>query len=177
MRVDADELDAEIFQIKIGSWTFLDAFEKNRSNVDFFTKDTVIIEKMMEQNSDDQRIGSNMVKKRAEEKVKQNRKTAGPTDVKGLDKYRATNPTAAAIENTYGVKKASDIPQDAEEADKDHIEVPVHEFKVSRTPGGRVKVVPTSTHFNIPTDKEEAEMHRMGGMSAGEYAKKTAPAE
>lgn len=143
----------EIFNIQTKQWTLLGPFKENRDRIDFYNKNTKIIEGMIEQNESDAKLGSELIKDRVRKKKVKNTKIYGP-DNKLFEIYKKSTPSE--INSLYGVT-VEDLPdgtikvtsekevgEDGTEVDKDgtplnaleidihHINAKTSESKMSR---------------------------------------------
>lgn len=90
----------EIFNIQTKQWTLLGPFKENRDRIDFYNKNTKIIEGMIEQNESDAKLGSELIKDRVRKKKIKNTKIYGPDD-KLFEVYKKSTPSE--INSLYGV--------------------------------------------------------------------------
>lgn len=81
-------------------WNLIGPFKENRKRIDFFNKNTQILENIMKQQEDDEKIGKALLKDRIKKKKIKNIKEYGKTDPAVL-KYLKENPTeiSAELEN------------------------------------------------------------------------------
>lgn len=117
-RKHADEVTAEIFPATTGKWNFFDSFKKQRESVNFYNKDTIILEEMINQIERDERLGQDLMAKRVEKEKKKNIIEAGP-DAENFKKWVEENSDLTKM----GAKHIGDMADD--ETPEDAIEVPV----------------------------------------------------
>lgn len=84
----AREFRQEVFTVSSGGPTVLGSFKENRERTTFYTQDTEVLTRMMEQAEADAKLGKDLLEKRTHIKKKQNIRQVGP-DRKGLSGYRA----------------------------------------------------------------------------------------
>jgi hypothetical protein len=83
-----DRTPSPIFSIEIGrGWTMMGEFAKNRERVNFYNRNTDVLERIIRRHEDDQKIGAQMMKKRIQVQKAANIRSDGP-DAKGLASYR-----------------------------------------------------------------------------------------
>jgi hypothetical protein len=114
----ADEVIAEVFTAQSGKWNFFDSFKEQRDSVNFYNKNTVILEEMVKQIERDERLGQDLMGKRVEKEKKKNIIEAGP-DAENFKKWREENNELQKL----GAKHIGDMAD--EECPDDAIEVPV----------------------------------------------------
>jgi hypothetical protein len=149
------EFEGSVLSARISRWNFLGPFSENRKAIDFYSKETEVIKRIIDQNQEDEKIGTRLMKDRAEKKKKENVKTAGPHAPGLADASRALGSGSL---DKFGAKPISDIktpgviPRDARESTKDEIEVGVHQLGVRRIGRRRVRGTGEAYKFHIPTE-------------------------
>lgn len=170
----ADEFDAEVYCATFNSWNLLSSWEKNREVRDFYTENTEIIKRIIDQHKEDERIGTSLMKDRAKKKKAENEIKEGPHDP-ALNQYRKAVGPNTQLEK-HGAKhidyiNPGDLPRDDDKSNKDEIEVGVHVIK-PYIGGGRRKIPRGESEqwkFHIPAEKMEADSARI--MSISEFQK------
>lgn len=114
----ADEVITEIFTAETGKWNFFDTFKKQRESVNFYNKNTIILEEMTKQIERDERLGQDLMAKRVEKEKKKNIIESGP-DAENFKKWVEENSELTKM----GAKYIGDMAD--EETPEDAIEVPV----------------------------------------------------
>ncbi len=114
----ADEVIAEVFTVETGKWNFFDSFKKQRESVNFYNKNTIILEEMVKQIERDERLGQDLMAKRVEKEKKKNIIEAGP-DAENFKKWVEENSELTKM----GAKHIGDMAD--EETPENAIEVPV----------------------------------------------------
>jgi hypothetical protein len=114
----ADEVIAEVFTVETGKWNFFDSFKKQRESVNFYNKNTIILEEMVKQIERDERLGQDLMAKRVEKEKAKNIVEAGP-DAENFKKWVEENSELTKM----GAKYIGDMVD--EDAPEDAIEVPV----------------------------------------------------
>ncbi len=114
----SDEVIAEVFTAETGKWNFFDSFKKQRESVNFYNKNTIILEEMVKQIERDERLGQDLMAKRVEKEKKKNIIESGP-DAENFKKWVEENSELTKM----GAKYIGDMADD--ETPEDAIEVPV----------------------------------------------------
>lgn len=114
----ANEVIAEVFTVETGKWNFFDSFKKQRENVNFYNKNTIILEEMIKQLERDQRLGQDITNKRVTKKKAENVLESGP-DAENFKKWTEENNNLTKL----GAKHIGDTTSD--DLADDEIEVPV----------------------------------------------------
>lgn len=78
-------------------WNLLGSFKENRKRIDFYNKNTQILENIMKQQEDDEKIGKTLLKDRIKKRKIKNIKEYGKTDPAVL-KYLKENPNEISTE-------------------------------------------------------------------------------
>jgi hypothetical protein len=162
----ADEVIAEIFTAHSGKWNFFDTFKEQRESVNFYNKNTVILEEMVKQIERDERLGQDLMAKRVEKEKKKNIIEAGP-DAETFRKWREENTELQKLGAKHiGSMADEDCPDDA-------IEVPV--WRVAK---GGLELTRDKFYSKAEAPKfvkEAQDKARFGGTPSGENIP-TAPA-
>ena len=114
----ADEVIAEVFTVETGKWNFFDSFKKQRESVNFYNKNTIILEEMVKQIERDERLGQDLMNKRVEKEKAKNVVEAGP-DAENFKAWVKENSELTKM----GAKYIGDMVD--EDAPEDAVEVPV----------------------------------------------------
>lgn len=114
----ADEVIAEVFTAETGKWNVFDSFKKQRESVNFYNKNTIILEEMVKQIERDERLGQDLMTKRVEKEKAMNVAEVGP-DAENFKKWVEENSDLTKM----GAKYIGDMAKD--ETPEDAIEVPV----------------------------------------------------
>ena len=173
----AEEFEGDVYQATFGVHNMLGSWVQNRDRRDFYTKNSEILKRIIQQNEDDQKMGKRLMKERAEKKRKDNEAEVGKPD-EGLKSYRKQRHTGTGGLDSTGAKHMDEIDksqsaipngrrtqadrmvselsdmQDSQESTRDEVEVGWHNIRPERR-HGRVRAGQTnSSKFHIPTDKE-----------------------
>jgi len=172
----ADEFEGDVYQATFGVHNMLGSWSQNRERRDFYTKNSEILKRIIQQNEDDQKMGKRLMKERSEKKRKENESETGPAD-EGLKGYRKNKHAGPGGLESGGAKHMDDIDktksavpgrttaadkmvkdlekiQDHQDSMRDEVEVGWHNIRPDRR-RGRVRAGKTvSSKFHIPTDKE-----------------------
>lgn len=119
----ANEVITEVFTAESGKWNFFDSFKIQRDSVNFYNKDTIILEEMVKQIERDERLGQDLMAKRVEKEKAKNVIEAGP-DAENFKKWVEENSDLTKL----GAKYIGDMAD--EETPENAIEVPV--WRVAR---------------------------------------------
>lgn len=71
-----------IYTLTNNKWNLLGSFKENRQRMDFYNKNTVILENILKQKEEDAKVGSELLKKRVKKVKTKNIKTFGKDDPK-----------------------------------------------------------------------------------------------
>ena len=113
----ADEVIAEVFTAETGKWNFFDSFKKQRESVNFYNKNTIILEEMVKQIERDERLGQDLMAKRVEKEKKKNIIEAGP-DAENFAQWRKENPGISQLGAKHiGDMADPDMPEDSVQVD------------------------------------------------------------
>ncbi len=113
----ADEVIAEIFTVQSGKWNFFDSFKEQRESVNFYNKNTIILEEIVKQIERDERLGQDLMAKRVEKEKKKNIIESGP-DAENFKKWRDENTDLQKLGAKHiGDMADDDIPDNAVQVD------------------------------------------------------------
>ena len=113
----ADEVIAEVFTVQSGKWNFFDTFKEQRDSVNFYNKNTIILEEMVKQIERDEKLGQDLMAKRVEKEKKKNIIEAGP-DAENFKKWREENSDLQKLGAKYvGDMADEDMPDDSVQVD------------------------------------------------------------
>jgi len=113
----AEEVIAEVFTAHSGKWNFFDTWKEQRESVNFYNKNTIILEEIVNQIKRDEMLGQDLMKKRVEKEKKKNVLETGP-DAESFKKWRSENKDLEKLGAKYIGDMAEDVPDNA-------IEVPI----------------------------------------------------
>lgn len=148
------EFEAEVYLAKFANWNLISAWSENRDIIDFYSKQTEIIKRIIDQSQEDQKIGKNMLNKRVNIKKNENIKQHGEHDT-GLDKYREG--LGGQLEK-YGAKPVSEILDETKqeitgETKDDEVEVNVHIIKpIFSKRNRKIRGQMEQWNFQMPTE-------------------------
>ncbi len=86
----ANEVIAEVFTAHTGKWNFFDSFKEQRESVNFYNKNTIILEEMIKHLEQDEKLGQDLMAKRVEKEKRKNIIEAGP-DADNFAQWKADN--------------------------------------------------------------------------------------
>lgn len=113
----ADEVIAEVFTAESGKWNFFDSFKQQRESVNFYNKNTIVLEEMVKQIERDEKLGRDLMEKRVEKEKKKNIIEAGP-DAENFKKWREENNELKKLGAEYvGDMADEDMPEDSVQVD------------------------------------------------------------
>ena len=113
----ADEVIAEVFTVQSGKWNFFDTFKEQRESVNFYNKNTIILEEMVKQIERDEKLGQDLMAKRVEKEKKKNIIESGP-DAENFKKWREENSDLQKLGAKYvGDMADEDMPDDSVQVD------------------------------------------------------------
>jgi hypothetical protein len=113
----ADEVIAEVFTVQSGKWNFFDTFKEQRESVNFYNKNTIILEEMVKQIERDEKLGQDLMSKRVEKEKKKNIIESGP-DAENFKKWREENSDLQKLGAKYiGDMADEDMPDDSVQVD------------------------------------------------------------
>jgi hypothetical protein len=113
----ANEVIAEIFTAHTGKWNFFDSFKEQRESVNFYNKNTAVLEEMVKQTEKDERLGKDLMEKRVQKEKKKNVIESGP-DAENFKKWREENSDIQKLGAKHiGGMADEDCPDDAIQVD------------------------------------------------------------
>ena len=113
----ADEVITTVYTGKTGQWSFLAPTIEQRESVNYYNKDTVIMEEMQKQLERDEKLGRDLMSKTIKKEKKKNELIAGKDD-ESFIKWRAQNTDLSRLGAKYlGDQASEDIPDDAIQVD------------------------------------------------------------
>lgn len=173
----AEEFEGDVYQATFGVHNMLGSWSQNRERRDFYTKNSEILKRIIQQNEDDQKMGKRLMKERSDKKRKENetetgehasglkdyrkQRHAGPSGLdsagarymEDIDKTKSAIPDRAR--RTQADSIVSDLQNDKQESTKDEVEIGWHNIRPDRR-RGRVRAGKTETgKFHIPTDRDD----------------------
>ena len=83
----ADEFEGDVFQATFGIHNLLGPWIVNRERREFYTKNTEVIRRIIQQNEDDQKMGKRLMKERTEKLKTENDAKHGKGNKKTLESY------------------------------------------------------------------------------------------
>ena len=114
----AEEVISEVFTVCSGKWNFFDSWQSQRENVNFYNKNTIVLEEIINQMKRDEMIGQDLMKKRVVKEKKKNIIEAGP-DAENFKKWKSENNNLKQMGAEYIGDMASD------ETPENAVEVPI----------------------------------------------------
>lgn len=113
----ADEVITEVFTAESGKWNFFDSFKEQRESVNFYNKNTIILEEMVKQIERDERLGQDLMAKRVEKEKKKNIIESGP-DAENFAQWRKENSDVSKLGAKHiGDMADPDMPDDSVQVD------------------------------------------------------------
>jgi len=113
VRTFEKDFPCDVHAVRMGEWTFTGPFQQNRQRIDFYTKDTAILQGMAEQSAKDKLTSKQLVEKRTKVQKAKSVKQVGP-DAESFSKHRRENRPNAEL---LGVKHIDDLHEDENPAD------------------------------------------------------------
>lgn len=160
----ADEFEADVFSATFARHNLLSPFYENRKVRDFYTKQTEIIKRMLDQNKDDVSMGKKLMGDRA----KKGRKEKEPD---GLKMYR--NAMGSSLEEHGAVHideiLENEIPRDTNDLNDEEIEVGVHVIKPKGS-GRRMRGYTEQFKFHV--DSENLKKNQTNVNNPNEFKEK-----
>lgn len=101
-----DRVTCEIKCCQQNKWTHVAPFGANRDKLDFYNRNTRVLQELMESNERDQKMGRDLMNKRIRRKKKQNIEECGPDDKKVIADYKREQ---RAKHKKAGLKNVTDI--------------------------------------------------------------------
>lgn len=83
------EFTTEIISVQFGAWSVTTSTKNNRDKLQYFNRSTEALKRIADRQSEDQKLGRELMKNRVLKKKADNIASEGP-DAPGLDKYRST---------------------------------------------------------------------------------------
>jgi len=148
-KLHQDQFIHDVYTVKTNSWVFLANWSQNKEKVDFYNKNTEMLEQILQQVEKDQRVGNEILKKRMTTTKRANVRKYGPNHAKiesafnkALDESEKLIDEESAkdlnkIDNPYLPRDWDDLPKaatlgevlvrdtDTSECPKDAVEVDV----------------------------------------------------
>lgn len=150
-RKHAAEFEADVFRVKFNQWTFLASWKENRDKRNFYTKESEVLKRIIDQSESDEKLGKELMKKRVTKKKADNIAQYGKDDA-GLAEYLKSNPNKM---DEYGAKRIESLPSDSTEATQDEKEIAWYNIKPQRKKGKRgFRAQMEVGTFNIPAEDE-----------------------
>jgi hypothetical protein len=113
----SEEVIAEIFIAETGKWNMFDCFKEQRESVNFYNKNTAVLEEMVKQIERDEKLGKDLMEKRVHKEKKKNIVQAGP-DAENFKKWRDENNDIQKLGAKHiGDMADEDMPEDAIQVD------------------------------------------------------------
>jgi hypothetical protein len=112
----ADEVISTVYTAQTGKWNFIGPFKEQRDSVNFYNKDTIILEEMVKELERGEKLGQDMMKKRVEKMKKKNIVESGP-DADSFTKWKSQNSDIQTLAKTNNDEVSDDCPSDAVEVD------------------------------------------------------------
>lgn len=113
----ADEVIAEVFSVRSGMWNLFDSFKQQRESVNFYNKNTIVLEEIVKQIERDERLGQDLMAKRVTKEKEKNVIESGP-DAENFKQWRKENNEIAKLGAKYiGDMADEDMPADSVQVD------------------------------------------------------------
>jgi hypothetical protein len=100
-----NNINTDVLNITVGEWTVIAPFRKNRQNIDMFNKNNDVLKKILDNNTQDKKIGEAMLKKRITKQKAENIREAG-VDGSNLDSYKSALTTTLNSEEKLRLEKS-----------------------------------------------------------------------
>jgi hypothetical protein len=164
----AAEFESDIYRAHFNQWTFISPWAQNREKRNFYTKNSEIIKRIIEQSESDSKMGRDLMKKRKEAEKKRNIDEVGPDDPGLFDRKKEVG---SELEK-YGVDgKIDKLPSSSTDANAKEQEINWIHMKPQRKKGGHgFRAETTAGHFNIP--EEEPSKDSQGFLMGPEQSQK-----
>jgi len=130
------DIMADVYTVRMMNWAFIDSFAENRKKVRGADEKMRLVDRMVEQNTRDEKIAQGLIKKRG-------KKMPGRT---------GAMPFSQDLTDV-GIDKLEDL-ADERDADKEEIEVKVYSTKLKRS-GRRFIQVQDQFKFNVQAETED----------------------
>lgn len=109
----ADSVIATIYTADTGKWCVLEPFKASRESVNYFNKETRVLEEMVKQKEIDEKMGRELMKKRVRKQKKKNIETDGE-DAPGFSAWRNKNSNLQKFGAEHvGQQSSTSVPDDA----------------------------------------------------------------
>lgn len=186
----ADEFETDVICAKFAVHNLMGPFKENRDRIDFYQKNTEIIKRMLDKQSEDAKIGKLLTTDRAKKK-KDAEERKNPGGTKGSEYLRKLNPSLEL--EKHGAKHISeldkqdkkdqndkkeretvtinDLPRDNNELTKDEVEIRVHSIKPKIGKGGR-RIRGFAEQWNLHVPAEQTREDSAIVETPGEFQKK-----
>lgn len=113
----SNEVIAEIFTAHTGKWNFFDSFKEQRESVNFYNKNTAVLEEMVKQIEKDEKLGKDLMEKRVQKEKRKNVIESGP-DAENFRKWREENSDIQKLGAKHiGGMADEDAPEDSIQVD------------------------------------------------------------
>lgn len=113
----AEQVIAEVFTVQANKWNFFDSFKKQRESVNFYNKNTIILEEMVKQLERDERLGQDLMRKKVEKEKAKNVIEAGPDDPAVKKWIESNNELSKLGAKHIGGMADEDMPEDSVQVD------------------------------------------------------------
>lgn len=107
-RQNADQVITEVFTLPTGKWCFLDSFKEQRENVEFYNDRTAVLEAIVRQVEQDEKISASLVEKVVKKEKRKNVIEQGP-DAESFAQWKAENKEINKTDMKY-FSGAADVP-------------------------------------------------------------------
>jgi hypothetical protein len=156
----SEEVESDILQATYAVWNFLGPWAQNRAKRHFYTEQTEIIKRIIDQHQEDEKFGKKLMRQRMENEKKKDDRKHGPMD-SSARKHFTKNPSAVEKHGAKNVDRLKNdeirektIPRDNKKSTKDEIEVGVHVIKPVRRGRRRIEGKTEQWKFHIPAENE-----------------------
>jgi hypothetical protein len=113
MKKHADEVISSVFKGRTGMWNFFDTFKDQREGVQFYNKNTAVLEAITKQHEQDESIGRAIMERTARAEKRQNVLEHGP-DSENFKKWVSENKELEKLGAKHiGDMASEDCPEDA----------------------------------------------------------------
>lgn len=179
----ADEFDYDVLLAKFMNHTLLSPWLQNREIRDFYTKNTEIIKRIIDQNKEDVRMGQKLMKERAKQKKKEDIDKYGPDPVSRKQFLKSQGKSAlerhgakhiSEIETVDNIQ-SNDIPRDLAEVNDKELEIEVHVIKpkiLEDRKSGRRRLYGYAEKFKFNIDSEPLKEGQLQIQSPQEFQQK-----
>jgi len=161
----ADEFESDVYRATFGIHNLMSSWEQNRDSINFYTKESEVLQRIIEKTQEDEKMGRDLMKQRTEKEKKKNVEKEGEDDP-GLAKYRKSNASGL---NKLGAKHASEIDSNItkkqlnninreDESSQKEIEVDFYNIQPrGRSRKNRMRGKTTKGKFHIPSEDKPPE--------------------